>query len=66
MYELKRQGEKYGALTVLKLDRKTSETYWWICQCKCGQIRSVEEQRLVKGLISTCIKCEVKNKMEKL
>lgn len=66
MYELKRQGEKYGALTVIAKSHDSSETRWWICKCKCGETRTVEERRLLKGLIATCIKCEVKNKMENL
>ena len=66
MYELNRKGEKYGALTVIRKDRDTSETYWWIFRCKCGEFRSVEEQRLIKGLVATCLKCEVKNKMAKM
>ena len=66
MYEFKRTGQKFGALTVIGKSHTTPETVWWFCKCKCGEKRVVEERRLLKGLIATCIKCEVKNKMEKL
>jgi predicted SprT family Zn-dependent metalloprotease len=57
-------GQKQGALTVIDKARTSRETLWWYCQCKCGEIRTVEERRLVKGMISICIKCEAKSKME--
>jgi hypothetical protein len=65
MHDFGRAGETYGALTVIRLDRTTVETSWWICGCKCGQTRNVEERRLLKGQIATCVNCEVKHKMER-
>lgn len=65
-YEKTRIGESYGALTVTGISRKTVETVWWICRCKCGETRAVEERRLTKGMINTCLKCEIKNKQEKI
>ena len=65
MYEFNRTGQKFGALRVICKDRITAETIWWMCKCKCGEKRNVEERRLVKGLITTCLKCEVKKKEAK-
>ncbi len=64
-YEFKRTGQKFGALTVIDKSQRSGNTYWWVCRCKCGEQRVVEERRLVNGSISTCISCEVKHKMEK-
>lgn len=66
MPEFTRQGQQFGALQVIKRDRTTRETIWWICQCKCGQFRTVEESRLISGKIAACLKCEVKNKQANL
>ncbi len=66
MYEFKRDGEVYGALTVIRKDHASRETYWWLCRCKCGEYRKVEESRLIRKQIATCLKCEIRNKEAKL
>jgi hypothetical protein len=48
------------------LDRSLQgNSYWWLCQCKCGKYRNVEETRLLSGEITACVPCEVRRKMEK-
>lgn len=43
-------GEKYGKLTVLKLDKERSEKRkYYICQCECGNIISVRDNSLKYG-----------------
>lgn len=42
-------GNRYGLLTVLELDEektKTSSRTHWICQCDCGNIKSIEVTNL--------------------
>ncbi len=65
MYEFKRTGQKFGNLKIIgKSQRASRETYYWFCLCDCGSRRTVEDRRLVKGMITMCIECEVKKKME--
>ena len=49
-------GNKYGKLTVLKKDeeRKTKSGSYWICQCECGNIKSVKSSSLRRGEIQSC------------
>lgn len=60
-------GERYGRLTVIKLDevktnRKTGRTYW-ICQCDCGNEVSVRSDGLGKSSHSCgCLKLEQNKK----
>lgn len=46
-------GQKFGKLTVLKKDenRKTNCGSYWICQCECGNIKSVRSSSLRRGEI---------------
>lgn len=48
-------GNKYGKLTVIKRDdsRKSRKAYW-ICQCDCGNIKSVRSDSLQGGNIRSC------------
>lgn len=67
MYEFKRTGQKFGNLEVIgKSNRSSREMYWWICLCSFGNYRTVEGRRLVKGMITMGVKCQVKEKIEKL
>lgn len=49
-------GLTFGYLTIIELDttpRKTTRKYW-ICQCKCGNIKSIPGTRLRNGEITSC------------
>lgn len=56
--------QKFGDLKVIRQDNPTREAYWWICRCWCGDIRRVEERRLMSGKITMCVACEARAKME--
>lgn len=49
-------GNKYGMLTVLYKDNEKSESkkVKWICQCECGNIKSVLGASLRKGSTKSC------------
>lgn len=46
-------GNKYGRLTVIKRDGKSSPTKW-ICQCECGNVCSVLGTQLRNGVTNSC------------
>ena len=48
--------QQFGYLTVLKKDneRKTNCGSYWICQCKCGNIKSIRSSSLRRGEIQSC------------
>lgn len=48
--------QTFGRLTVLKKDkiRKTNSGSYWICQCECGNIKSVKSSSLRRGEITSC------------
>ncbi len=64
--EFKRTGQKFGSLTVIDKDLPTGRSYHWVCRCDCGETRTVEERRLAKEMITMCVQCELKKKMERL
>ena len=48
-------GQKFGRLTVLHLDiETTSKQKRWICQCDCGNIKSIQGSNLKSGLTQSC------------
>ena len=49
-------GHTYGRLTVLYKDnnRITKSGSYWICQCKCGKIKSIKSSSLRRGEIQSC------------
>ena len=49
-------GQKFGRLTVLHKDteRITKNGSYWICQCECGNIKSIRSAHLRKGDIQSC------------
>lgn len=49
-------GNKYGRLTVLNKDneRKSNSGSYWVCQCDCGNIKSVKSSSLRRGEIQSC------------
>lgn len=52
MYDL--TGKKFGKLTVLSFDKKQGTMAKWICQCECGNIKSVRVDHLKNGEIRSC------------
>lgn len=46
--------EKFGQLTVEKLDSKNNGRRYWICQCNCGQKITASTYQLRNGLITSC------------
>lgn len=47
-------GQKFGRLTVLKIDKKVGRTYYWLCQCECGNLKVVRGSHLKSGKIQSC------------
>ena len=47
------QNSEFGRWTAIKRD-ETRKTAHWICQCKCGTIRSVEQAALKHGRSKSC------------
>lgn len=48
-------GQKFGQLTVLKRDiKQQSKQVYWICQCDCGNIKSVAGNNLKNGNVQSC------------
>lgn len=45
-------GEKFGKLTVLKLDKIVNRRSYWIVRCECGTIKSVRSDTL--KVITSC------------
>lgn len=49
-------GNRYSRLLVLHKDneRKTNSGSYWICECNCGNIKSVKSSSLRRGEIQSC------------
>lgn len=47
-------GKKFGRLTVIGLDDKPGHKTYWICQCECGNMKSVRSDSLKQGAIKSC------------
>lgn len=51
-------GKKFERLTVLKFDKKVIQgkgrSYYWLCQCECGNIKSIKSTHLKSGKIKSC------------
>ena len=47
-------GEKFGRLTVLGLDDKPGRKTYWICQCECGNMKSIRSDSLKDGTVKSC------------
>ena len=67
-------GQKFNKLTVLYKDtnRKSNNGSYWICQCDCGNIKSIKSSSLRRGEIQSCgclrnkkIAEQIKNHSEK-
>ena len=50
-------GQKFGRLTVIKLDRieKTKDhRVYWLCKCICGNTKSIRKDGLISGMVKSC------------
>lgn len=48
-------GRKFGRLTVVELDKARSKRKsYWICQCECGNRKTVRSDSLKNGAIRSC------------
>jgi hypothetical protein len=66
--ELKRIKQRIGNLEVIERVIWSSPpiSYYWVCRCDCGNVRTVEEKRLVKETVTMCVSCEIRNNKRKL
>ena len=55
---IKDDEQRYGDLTVVGC-REMEFITLWDCVCVCGNRRVVEENRLVNGIVTMCIPCEL-------
>lgn len=46
--------KEYGLLTVLERDFSKKDRVYWICQCKCGTIKSIAARHLKRGDTESC------------
>jgi hypothetical protein len=46
--------QRFGKLTVLKIDESKTKRISWICLCDCGKTTSVETRHLMGGKITSC------------
>ena len=48
-------GQRFGKLIVLKQDlEKKSKNKYWVCQCDCGKIKSIQGSHLISGATQSC------------
>lgn len=49
------QGNQFGRLTVLVIDRKDLDSHtYWLCRCVCGNYKVVRQTKLVTGRVRSC------------
>lgn len=47
-------GQRFGRLTVLHRVEPKSYPIYWVCQCDCGEIKSIRSSNLTQGLTKSC------------
>lgn len=47
-------GQRFGRLMVLGVDDKPSRKTYFICQCDCGNVKSVRADALMSGATKSC------------
>lgn len=47
-------GQQFGNLKVISFDKTVKGVSKWICECSCGQIKSVYGTNLTRGLSNSC------------
>ncbi|MEP6924041.1 MAG: hypothetical protein ABI954_06230 [Pyrinomonadaceae bacterium] len=62
---IQRKDQIFGDLTVVGDGIASGRYIFWTCSCSCGNIRVVEERRLVSGIVTMCAVCEEGAKMGK-
>lgn len=49
------KGQRFGKLTAIeRLNEKRGSTYYWLCQCDCGNTSKVTTNGLLVGKIKSC------------
>lgn len=47
-------GDVFGLLTVVEPDMERHPSRQWICRCRCGTVKSVQERHLLSGHTRSC------------
>lgn len=47
-------GMKFNRWTVLRFDERRNKNYYWMCECECGTIKSVNGCHLPRGASKSC------------
>lgn len=47
-------GKRFGKLVVKSLDRQDKKHYYFLCQCDCGNIKSIRKGSLISGNTTSC------------
>lgn len=47
-------GKTFGQLIVVELDKINTKRHRWICACKCGNTKSIQENHLLSGNTKSC------------
>lgn len=47
-------GKTFGRLTVIGLDDRNSRHTYWVCQCRCGNIKVTRSDSLLSGRTKSC------------
>ena len=47
-------GERFGRLVVIGLDDKNTRKTYWVCQCDCGETKTVRSDALLSGATVSC------------
>lgn len=48
-------GKKFNRWVALKFSHKDKNNkHYWLCQCECGTIKTVEKQSLIRGISHSC------------
>lgn len=46
--------KKFNKLTVIKFDGSRNNRRYWMCQCECGNKKSVSRDHLIQGQLKSC------------
>ena len=47
-------GRRFGKLIALYKDEEQKDKAYWVCQCDCGNIKSIRQSSLLQGLTQSC------------
>lgn len=51
---MKNIGKKFGRLTVLSIDKVVNRRKYYLCQCECGNTKSIRSDSLTSGKTQSC------------